>query len=113
VSFDAGHWPGLSLPTDLADHVYRVAQEALGNAVRHSGASRIAIRLAARGEMLELAVCDNGRGLGERALHGEGLGRRIMNYRAQAIGGGVEWRQAGSGGTEVLLQVPLAELQPA
>jgi PAS domain S-box-containing protein len=112
VSFDAGTWPALSLPTDLADHVYRIAQEALGNAMRHSGASRIAIRLAARGELLELAVCDDGRGLGERAVQSAGLGRRIMNYRAQAIGGGVEWREAAGGGTEVLLQVPFAELQP-
>ncbi len=113
VNFDASAWRGAPLPADLADHVYRIAQEALGNAMRHAGASCVRIRLAARGELLELAVSDDGRGLGAGALHGAGLGRRIMNYRAQAIGGGVEWREAGGGGTEVLLLVPLSEPQPA
>jgi PAS domain S-box-containing protein len=112
VNFDAGDWRGAPLPADLADHVYRIAQEALGNAMRHAGASQVGIRLAARGEMLELVVRDNGRGLGGAGRQGSGLGRRIMNYRAQAIGGGVEWRDAQGGGTEVLLQVPLAEPQP-
>ncbi|MBS0396652.1 MAG: PAS domain S-box protein, partial [Proteobacteria bacterium] len=54
VAIDLGDWSEHSLPTDVADHVYRIAQEALGNALRHAQATRITIRLAALADALEL-----------------------------------------------------------
>jgi len=109
VTYDGTAWRGAELPTEVADHAYRIAQEALGNAMRHAGATRVTIRLAASDTAFEVVVADDGRGCGDGPIRSSGLGRRVMNYRAHAIGGSVEWRNAAGGGTEVLLQVPLAE----
>ena len=112
VTFDGTAWRGAQLPTDVADHAYRIAQEALGNAMRHANATQVTIRLAGSDAALEVAVTDDGHGIGGAPMRSAGLGRRVMNYRAQAMGGSVEWRNAAGGGTEVLLQVPLAEAPP-
>jgi PAS domain S-box-containing protein len=109
VTFDGAGWHGAELPTDVADHAYRIAQEALANAMRHAEATRVTIRLAECDAMFEVVVADDGRGFTGGPVRSSGLGRRIMSYRAQAIGGSVEWRNASGGGTEVLLQAPLAE----
>lgn len=106
VDFDAARWSDPAIPDDVANHIYRIAQEALGNAMRHARASRISITLGTTDDTLELLVRDDGRGIGEKALHAPGLGRRIMTYRAQMIGGSVNWVAAPDGGTDVVLQVP-------
>ena len=66
---------GQSLPPRLSVAVYRIAQEALTNAMRHSGASRVSIALEVddSGEQLSLTVSDNGRGMPEAAPPGLGL----------------------------------------
>jgi|GEM_PF-2348841 len=107
VEFDASNWQPRRLPEDVASQIYRIGQEALGNAMRHAGGSCVLIRLAASSAALELVVRDNGRGLTDNARHAPGLGRKIMNSRAQMIGASIEWRTAAGGGTEVILQVPL------
>jgi PAS domain S-box-containing protein len=106
VEFDASKWSDRALPDDVANHVYRIAQESLSNAMRHASASWVQIRLASSNDMLELTVRDDGRGLPQRYVHAPGLGRRIMAYRAQMIGGSVAWQAAPGGGTEVVLQAP-------
>jgi PAS domain S-box-containing protein len=106
VEFDASNWSDRSLPEDVANHVYRIAQESLSNAMRHASASWVQIRLASTQDMLELTVRDDGRGLPQKYAHAPGLGRRIMNYRAQMIGGSVMWHTGPGGGTEVVLQAP-------
>jgi signal transduction histidine kinase len=92
----------LRVSETAAAHVYRIVQEALTNVVRHSGATEVSISLDALDGELHLRVDDNGRGL--RALpldHPEGLGLRIMRYRAQMIGGDLTIEPAGNGGTSV------------
>ena len=71
---------------EVAMHLYRIAQEALNNAVRHSGARAIAVTLHARGDVLRLTVADDGCGLGAGAEECAGMGFRTMEYRAHAIG---------------------------
>jgi signal transduction histidine kinase len=69
-----------------ASNLYRIAQEAVRNAVRHSGASRIEILVEASGDFISLRVADNGTGIRE-AKERRGLGLAIMKYRAFTIGG--------------------------
>lgn len=89
-----------------ATHLYRIAQEAVTNAVKHARAANIWIELSRRGEGLALAVRDDGQGLTRR--DGDGLGLRIMQYRANSIGGLLEVRRLDEGGTEVRCTLPKA-----
>ena len=85
-------------------HLYRIAQEATTNAIRHSDASRITIRLGERegnGYAAELAVEDDGVGIPPEAASGDGVGLRSMRFRAQAIGGELEIAPRETGGTVV------------
>jgi two-component system, NarL family, sensor histidine kinase UhpB len=85
--------------------LYRVAQESITNAIRHAGASRIAIVLTANGELVELTVCDDGVGIDEHRGESDG-GIRGMRERALSVGGRlVVQRRAGSPGTEVRLML--------
>lgn len=95
---DSEDW---ALPSPMADNLYHIAQEALTNAVRHGRASSIVIRLRADGERGVLSVADDGVGLPPAGAHGEGMGLRIMRYRAEMIGGELRVQKAGEGGVEV------------
>lgn len=95
-------------------HLFRIAQEAVSNAVRHGHASRVAIRLEAREGRLRLRIEDDGRGVSEAELaraaaapdEAGGMGVRIMHYRARIIGGALEIRRRPEGGTTVLCSIP-------
>jgi PAS domain S-box-containing protein len=89
-----------------ASHLYRIAQEALSNAVKHAAARIITVALEAVNDDLQLTVSDNGQGLAEDAVHGSGMGLKIMDYRARMIGGYVEIAPRGRGGTRVRCIVP-------
>jgi two-component system sensor histidine kinase UhpB len=95
---------------DLGDDaqlvVYRVAQEALSNAARHSGARRIAVRLARREDGgVELEVSDDGRGFAFAKSEG-GLGIAGMRERALLVGGDLKIESRPDHGTTVRLTVP-------
>jgi len=72
----------------VATQLYRIAQEGVTNALRHSGARRITISLGRAGARLELRVEDDGKGLPEEM--GTGIGLGTMNYRAGLIGANLE-----------------------
>lgn len=89
-------------------HLYRIAQEAVANAVRHGGATHILISLALVGDELELKIEDNGRGMADTlAAQGEGMGLRTMRYRSQALGAVLRILTPSSGGTRVLCRLPV------
>jgi signal transduction histidine kinase len=91
-----------------ATHLYRIAQEALTNAMRHGGATRVKILLVSAGSELQLKVCDNGRGFpGAARDDSAGLGLRIMRRRAQMCGGSLSFDGGASGGTVVRCSCPL------
>ncbi len=89
-----------------ATHLYRIAQEAIHNAVRHGRAQRIEIALSSTPKQIRLAIRDNGDGIGAKRTRRHGLGWRIMNYRAQMFGGTVQVTARRSGGTQVLCLCP-------
>ncbi|MGH7997605.1 MAG: response regulator [Opitutaceae bacterium] len=68
----------------IAVHLFRIAQEAVNNAVKHSGASEVVLRLEETGGAVHLEIDDNGRGLPRE--RSRGLGLRLMVYRAGVIG---------------------------
>ncbi|HEY3766944.1 MAG TPA: sensor histidine kinase [Gaiellales bacterium] len=105
VSLDiGGDLPRLAPEAELA--VYRVAQEALTNAVRHSGCASAHIRLASTPEGAVLQVSDDGAGLDGSPATGGGI--RGMRERALTVGGRLVLGVGGAGGVEVELTVPAA-----
>lgn len=82
-----------------ATHLYRIAQEAVANAIRHSGASRITIALSRKADQGLLTVADNGSGI--QPGNSDGRGLRIMAYRASLIGATLQVAKAKSKGTQV------------
>ena len=84
----------------LALHLYRIAEEAVTNAVKHAGANSITIKLAILAGRPVLEIADDGKGIGER-LKTEGMGLRNMQYRASVIGGELTVEARKGGGTRV------------
>jgi PAS domain S-box-containing protein len=99
--------PVLLPDAKAALHVYRIAQEAVANAVQHSRGTEIVVRLTEDEENVDLQIADNGSGFA-RMQTGEqqGLGLKIMKYRAQAIGGKLWVDTTKDGGTLVICVLP-------
>jgi two-component system, LuxR family, sensor kinase FixL len=88
-------------------HLFRIAQAAIANAIRHGRAHRVDIVLASyKGELL-LEIRDNGKGLARGWQKSPGLGLRIMRYRAAALEGTIQWAKAKPHGVVVTCRVPL------
>ena len=98
----------LSFPhvNGVANHLFRIAQEAVRNAVRHGGAKWVEVRLHSRDNRLRLSIEDDGSGLPPISRRGEGLGLRIMVHRAKMIGAAFAIERAASGGTIVQCTLP-------
>ena len=103
VTFTAAELPALSPRTEAA--LYRVAQEALHNALRHSGAGTVGVRLARTGRRVTLEVGDDGHGFTPEAPSG-GVGLASMRQRAANVGGTLSIR-SGASGTLVRMAVPV------
>jgi len=85
----------------VAAHLYRIAQEAINNAIRHGQASRIWLRLVSHHDRLTLSVRDNGSGFPDKPKKKSGLGLALMNYRARSIGAALKVRSRPRRGTLV------------
>jgi signal transduction histidine kinase len=92
-----------------ATHLYRIAQEAVQNAIRHAQATTIAIRLASDEKTIILTIADDGRGLPTPCSQ-KGLGLEIMNYRAHTLGARLEVRRGPDRGTTVQCTMPRSAL---
>jgi len=87
--------------------LYRIAQEAINNAITHGRAKSIQLELAVRSNQLHLTIRDDGQGFVPGTNGDSGMGLRIIRYRAQSIGGGVQIRSQPNQGAEVFCTVPL------
>lgn len=93
-----------------ARHLYRISQEAINNAVKHSGAEQISVKLEKVDDSVVLTIHDNGRGIDHRrSADVRGFGLRIMDYRASLIGARLSVQPDESGGTTVRCQLPRIE----
>lgn len=86
-------------------HLYRLLQEALTNVARHSGASRVCVRLHRRGQRLALLVSDNGNGA--QRVPRPGIGMRSMGERARCLGGQLRLRTQPGNGWALWLSMPV------
>jgi len=109
-AFHCSH-PDLVGDSRVAMHVYRIAQEAVSNAVRHSGARNIRITLLQEHGETVLSVADDGAGLPGDAPPPGGMGLRTMRYRAGLIGGALEVGPGPNGGTLVVCRLPLRKCE--
>jgi len=82
-----------------ATHLYRIAQEAINNAVKHGKAKQITISLKSGGDKNVLTVKDNGLGFSNAERQGSGMGLHTMKYRAGVVGATLEVRSDGAGVT--------------
>jgi PAS domain S-box-containing protein len=91
----------------VATHLYRIAQEAVTNAIKHGRPRSILIRLRDRGSAMELRVDDDGAGLKSgKPGRGQGMGLHIMQYRARSLGATLQVELGAGGGTMVCCCVP-------
>ena len=74
------------MPAEAKIHLYRIAQEAVSNAVRHGRAKKIVVSLENAAPNIVLKITDDGSGLSADARTKKGMGLRIMDYRAGMIG---------------------------
>ncbi|MHB1459202.1 MAG: sensor histidine kinase [Armatimonadota bacterium] len=88
-----------------AHHLYRIAQEAVSNAARHSQANQIIVDLQGNPDDLLLQIRDDGKGI-PNDLSSHGMGLRTMAYRAQIIEGQLTVECAPEGGTTITCWVP-------
>jgi two-component system, NarL family, sensor kinase len=101
----------VALAPEVATVLFRVAQEALANSIRHAGASHIAMGLAREGRRLVLTISDNGTGFDARQMAShpkQGIGLRNMSERLEAIGGSLDIASSAAG-TVVHASVRLVE----
>lgn len=103
-----GGWPALA--PSVERELFRIAQEAVNNALRHSGAGRIEVSVASTGGSAALRIRDDGRGFdaADRSVTSRRLGLTSMRERAEAVGGSLSIRSAPGAGTTVTVRVPAA-----
>ena len=89
------------LDNSSALHLYRIAQEALNNAIKHSGATQINVTIGLEESRGCLTIRDNGRGFDDTPGRRQGLGLRIMQYRCGLIDAELQIRSSSEGDTEV------------
>jgi signal transduction histidine kinase len=102
------------LPDETETHLFRIAQEALTNVARHSGAKNVRVILTTEtqrhGEkQIELRIQDDGRGLAEPASKGRGLGLIGIRARARSLGGEAEIRSKAGEGVAVWVRAPIRD----
>ncbi len=97
---------------NVATHLYRIAQEAANNAVKHARANQLTISLARHENQLHLSIEDNGAGLPDAGQRPPGMGMQIMGYRARMIGATLQVKPNPRGrGTIVSCSLPCGESQ--
>jgi signal transduction histidine kinase len=92
-----------TLPSAVHVSLYRIAQEALNNVVKHAHASQVTVGLRSEGKRVELSITDDGRGFDPACVLPDRLGLGIMRERAQAIGATLTIESAPAHGTHVTI----------
>ncbi len=104
--------PPYPLPCEIEANLFRIAQEATTNVLKHANASKVSVELAFDFEAIRLRVQDDGDGF-DRHDHSLGFGLVGMRERVQHLGGQLSVTSQLGQGTEVLVVVPLAALAAA
>jgi PAS domain S-box-containing protein len=100
--------PDMRLADDVETNLYRIAQEALHNVVKHAQAHAVSVLLSRRDDQAMLTIEDDGRGFELAAPQGAGFGLVSMRERATLVGGELEIDSTPGVGTSIFVRVPLA-----
>ncbi|HEY1315085.1 MAG TPA: ATP-binding protein [Steroidobacteraceae bacterium] len=92
---------------EVADHLYRIALEAITNAARHSGCSKIEISFRLANDGLHLSISDDGVGVRPKAVDADGMGLKMMAYRGRLIGGAIRFEARPGGGSQLIVVAPI------
>ena len=95
---------------NISTHLYRIAQEAINNAIRHGHSKKIEIRLEPLEQQIQMIVTDDGVGCKTISQNKNGMGLRIMAYRAEMMGGIFKIENVPGRGTRVLCLVPVTNI---
>jgi signal transduction histidine kinase len=110
IEFTHDQMPAAISP-DTAVCLYRIAQEGLRNAIKHSGAQQAEVALRGTADAISLRIIDHGRGFDPRRAQGKrGLGLVSMRERVRFLGGEIAIDSPPSGGTRLYVRVPLTEI---
>jgi len=102
-----------AIPPDLTLCVFRVVQEALHNALKHSGARQASVHLSGEPGALAVTIADSGTGFDVKNAWGKGLGLLSMSERLEAVGGMLDVRSSPGSGTSVRFRVPVRSVEGA
>jgi signal transduction histidine kinase len=107
ISCDFRYDPSLSIyDKSIVIPLYRIAQEAVNNAVKHGKPEHVEIVLSREDNRIKLIISDNGTGITENHQLNEGMGIKIMNYRADIIGGSLNIDSDKNRGTQITCIFP-------
>jgi signal transduction histidine kinase len=90
---------------EMAENLYRIAQEAVANAVKHGHAKHVALRVTANGARVIFTVSDDGTGI-DLEKQTDGMGLQIMRYRTRMLGGFLDVQRMSAGGTRLRCVMP-------
>jgi PAS domain S-box-containing protein len=90
----------------IVGHLYRIAQEAITNSLKHAAPKQIALRLTNHGPNIQLAIEDSGRGLPRNKSKRGGMGMQVMQHRARLIGAHLTVHSAPGKGVKVTCSLP-------
>ena len=108
LEFTASGATRLGLSTAASDHLFRIAQEAIANALKHAHANSIKVTLHIEPARVRLEICDDGEGFRLPERRATGLGLRTMSYRASLLGAKFDIRHVNPAGTCVVCDCPQA-----
>jgi signal transduction histidine kinase len=97
------------LPRLLEENLYRIAQEALNNSLKHARAGQVSLRLEETAGLLRLRIADNGVGFSTESVTGSGMGLKIMQERAGQINAHLSIQSSPGAGTVILVEVPYGD----
>jgi signal transduction histidine kinase len=95
------------VPDDVALCLFRIAQEAMQNAIKYSGARNLRVQLQGDHQRLTLSIIDDGTGFDVESAAAKGLGLLSMHERAESVGGTLTVASHHNGGTRVQVSVPI------
>ena len=98
---------------DMVIHLYRIAQEALNNAIKHANCQQLSVSIDIEEDDGLLEICDNGQGMVDDTNSEQGLGLNIMKYRSSLFDGQIKIYPVESGGTRVCCRFPLKQAEKA
>jgi two-component system CheB/CheR fusion protein len=106
LTFETSGPTRLGLSPAASGHLFRIAQEALANALKHADAKSIRVMLDVEPSSVRLTVCDDGKGLTIPPISAPGLGLRTMRYRASVLGARLQISQWTPSGTCIVCECP-------